>query len=78
MSSNGRTSKITLSEFMIKTIELVYHYNLLISTICDRIAALDIKDSESYQNLMNSFTIPAEVSDHFNELMLISLMLRSN
>lgn len=63
------------SEYLEAICDILYQYDIAITCMFHYFTALRIRDKESYQNLMNSFSISRELSDFVNEFKINVLML---
>lgn len=63
------------SEYLEIICDILYQYDIAITCMFQYYNALRIHEKDSYENLMNSFSISQELSDFVNEFKINALML---
>ena len=64
------------SEYLEAICDILYQYDIAIACMLHYYYALDINENNSYENLMNSFSISRELSDFVNEFKLNAMLFK--
>ena len=69
------TKHKSLSEYLEDIADILYQYDIAITCMQHYFDAINLCDNNSYQNLMNSFSISRELSDFVDEFKINLLTL---
>ncbi|CAG9801950.1 unnamed protein product [Chironomus riparius] len=64
------------SEYLEAICDMLYQYDIVIACMLHYYYALNIHEKDSYENLMNSFSISRELSDFVNEFKINALLFK--
>lgn len=63
------------SEYLENIADVLFQFDISINSISQYFDALNLHDTKSYENFMNSFVISAEISDFVKEFLIKSITL---
>jgi signal recognition particle GTPase len=75
VTSNVSTEHKSLSQYVEEIADILFQYDVSISSMFHYFNALRVKESHSYQNFMNSISISTEITDFVKETLINCTMI---